>query len=320
MRRAALLSAALLSCAWLACGGGDKVPDQPPSEADQFATRYAEATCSVMGDCCKTGGFGYDSAGCKDVTSYVLGQSIHRAEATLKVHFDLAAAERCLTARVELYKSCKGDGKVELAACNAMLVGDLPVGSPCSSPLECAAAPDITVTCAPDAPSSMKGHCAVVPPTMPPPPVGKSGDACSTTCRTNASDACTNLDGVASAAACLIADGLVCDGASHVCVAVPQIGDACASFCATGAYCDPGGHCQAKTADGSCAGATDACTDVSICACGEASCDPSKFVCVPRGGTSAQCLNDTQCLSAFCYHGFCRVKTPVSEDLCEGLL
>jgi hypothetical protein len=124
--------------------------------------------------------------------------------------------------------------------------------------------------------------------------------------------------GAPSAAACLLSDGLVCDGTSLVCGAVPQVGDACSPFCATSAYCDASGHCQAKTADASCTDTADACVDTSICACGESSCDPAKKVCVARGGLKAQCLKDEQCMSAFCYQGFCHVKTPVSATLCYG--
>jgi hypothetical protein len=319
MRRAFVVSFALLSGAWSACGGGDAA-EQPPSAIDQFVMRYAEATCGIMGDCCRTGGFDYELERCKYATGAVLHDSIYQALATLKVHFDPAAAERCLTARVELYRSCMGDGKAELAACDAILAGELPVGSSCLAPFECARGRDTTVTCEPEAPNAMKGHCAIVGPPTPPPPVGKAGDACSATCRATASDGCTSVGGAASAAVCLVADGLVCDGASHVCVAVPQMGEPCSTFCATGSYCDAGGHCQPQTADGSCSGSTDACVDTSICACGEASCDPSKFVCISRGATGSQCLKDNQCLSSYCYRGFCRVKTPVSEDLCDGNL
>jgi len=295
------------------------VPDQPPSPIDDFASRYAEATCNAMPACCKTGDYDYDADSCKYATTSAMAQSIYGALATLKVHFDQAAAEHCLKVRVDLYSSCMGDGKAELAACNAILVGEVPVGSSCNSPLECASVPDMTVTCVPEAANSTKGHCAVVPPPPVPPPVGASGDACSATCRASTTDGCTNVDGAPAAAACLVSDGLVCDAMSHLCAAVPQVGDACGPFCATGAYCDAMGQCQAKTADGPCASGPDACVDTSICACGEASCDPTKRLCVARGGPKAQCLNDGQCLlTAICFHGFCHANTPVSAALCIG--
>jgi hypothetical protein len=309
------LSIALLPCTWFAaCGNGNTVPEQPPSAIDDFASRYAEATCNAMPDCCKTGEFDYDADRCKTATAVVMSGSIYNALATLKVHFDQAAAENCLAVRVELYRSCKGDGQAELAACNAILAGEVPVGSPCSSVFECTKVSDMTVTCAPDAMGSTKSHCAAMPPT----PVGKSGDACSATCRTSPTDGCTTIDGAPSAAACLVADGLMCDPALHTCAAAPQIGETCDPFCVAGAYCDASKRCQAKTADGSCTDTPDACVDASICACGEATCDPAKKVCVGRGGPKAQCLTDAQCSSSLCVGGFCRVKTPVSQALCEG--
>jgi hypothetical protein len=320
MKRLVLASLALLSNAWLAaCGGGDTISEQPPSPIDEFAQRYADATCGVMTDCCKTGGFGYYADRCKFATSTVLAESIYTALATLKVHFDKDAAEQCLSARVELYRTCMGDGKAELDKCNAMLVGEVPMGSSCNSKFECMQPSGMVVTCVPDAPNSMKGHCAVVPPAPDPPTVGKSGDACSATCRSSVTDGCTTVDGAPSASACLVADGLVCDTATLLCAAVPMVGEACTSFCATGAYCDAAGKCQPKTADGPCPGNVDACVDASICACGEATCDPSKFMCVARGPVGAQCKSDKQCTSGFCYQNtFCRTRTPVSQALCEG--
>jgi hypothetical protein len=318
MLRRDFFSIAVLASALAACGGGGTVPDQPPSPIDDFATRYADATCSAMLDCCKTAAFDYDVDACKFASAAHMSDGIYQAIATMKVHFDKAAAERCLTMRVDLYHACKGDGQAEAAACQAILVGEVPVGSPCISTQECAAVPDMVVTCAPDGPNTMKGHCGAAPPT-PVPPVGKSGDACSATCLTSPTEGCANVDGAPSAAVCVVSDGLVCDGMSLLCGAVPQIGEACTKFCATGAYCDASGHCQAKTADGPCAAKLDACVDTSICACGDSTCsDPAKMMCVSRGGLKAQCLNDAQCLSAFCYHGFCHVKTPVTEALCYG--
>src|SRR4051794_15968488 len=165
----------------------------------------------------------------------------------------------------------------------AMLGGEVRVGSPCMSPMECRQPRGAAVPCTPEAPNTTKGHCTLVPPPPAPPVIGKSGDACSTTCRTSATDGCAAVEGLPTGGACLLADGLVCDAATHVCVAVPQVGEPCAPACAIDGYCDAQGKCQTKTADGSCAGALDACTDASLCACGEATCDPSKFVCVPRG-------------------------------------
>jgi hypothetical protein len=322
MKRLAFASLVLLSAAWLgSCGDGSAIPAQPPSPIDEFATSYADATCSAMGDCCRTGGYEYTVERCKWATGAVLSESIYSALATLKVHFDKAAAEKCTTARVELYKSCMGDGKAELALCDAMLVGEVPVGSSCNSPFECMQPPGMVATCVPEPPSMTKGHCAIVPPPPDPPVVGKSGDACSVTCRASPTDGCTTVDGAPSAAACLVADGLVCDTATYVCAAVPAVGDACSKFCATDAYCDAAGKCQAKTADGPCPGSVDACLDTSICSCSEPTCDPTQFVCVARGAVGAQCKNDNQCMSGFCYQkGFCRVKTPVSADLCDGTL
>jgi hypothetical protein len=321
MKRTLFVSFALLGSTWLAsCGSGNTVPEQPPSPVDDFATRYAQATCKAMEDCCKTGSFTYDEAYCEYATGGTMSQSIYGAQATLKVHFDQAAAEKCLTMRVALYKSCMGDGAAELAACNAILAGEVPVGSSCTSPFECAPADGMRVTCTPDAPNTTKGHCTVVPPPPDPLPVGKSGDACSATCLTSPTDGCKIVDGAPSATACLVSDGFICDGTTHVCAPVPQIGDACSPFCVTGAYCGVDGHCQAKTADGSCAAGDEACTDTSICACADNSCVPAQKFCVARGGTGAQCANDNQCLSGFCYHGFCRVKTPVSQALCDGEL
>src|SRR5205823_15129970 len=172
-------------------------------------------------------------------------------------------------------------------------------------------------TSVPDVVGMPKGHCAVVPPTMPP-STAKLGEACRTTCRASTDDGCVDVAGAMRTAICLVADGLVCDAMTRLCVAVPQIREACSGVCATGAYCDTTGQCQAKTADGSCVGAPDACADTSYCACGEATCDPTKLHCVTRGPVKAQCVSNTQCMSSYCYQGFCRVKTPVSAALCEG--
>jgi hypothetical protein len=280
MKRLVLLAVAL-SCGWvLACGGG-AVPEQPPSAIDDFATRYGEATCDAMPDCCKAAGFAFDTDPCKDAAASHMSQSLYLALATLKVHFDQAAAEHCLMVRVDLYRSCMGDGAAEVAACNAVLVGEVPVGSSCASTLECTAVPGMVVSCVPDAANSTKSRCTAAPP-VPVPPVGKSGDVCSTTCPSAPTAGCTSVAGAPSASACLVTDGLICDGASRACSAVPQIGEACAQFCASGAYCDASSQCSAQVALG------------------------------------APCSTDAECSSSYCAQGSCHTKTPVSAALCDG--
>jgi hypothetical protein len=316
---AARLAFALATGATLASCGNASTDDTAPVDVQDFAGRYAHATCSAMGNCCEKGGFNYDPVDCEVAATSRTEDHVAQTLTSLRVQFDANAGNGCITAAVDVIRACNGDLSAAQAACNAVFVGQVPLGASCQSTLECARGSNMgAATCVPDAPGATSGHCALAPPPTPPTTVAQAGAACTTTCRTNPSDGCVDLQGLTRAAACLTADSLVCDPSSHVCVAAPAIGQACAGFCASDAYCDATGQCQPRTPDGSCAAGSDVCTDASSCDCSEPTCDPAKKMCEPRRPNLSTCNADSQCLSAYCYEGFCRLHTPVNADVCEG--
>jgi hypothetical protein len=282
-------------------------------QTSDLAVQIAAAHCEGIAACCIAGGFSSDTAGCKASMQAQLNAflTVHFADSYQS--YDAAAAGRCVDAYRAAMTACTNRplSQAISSACDAMFVGTVALGGPCTTSNDCIQNDTNSVSC--DA-----GICAVSTASisMTNAPRGTLGQACRSTCEDsgNGGSGCSGSAVASSATAvCWVNDGLVC-GSSGTCVAVPTLGQSCAGsyHCATGSYCN-GNTCAQQVTTGSCSSSSSACASSSYC-------DSTTMQCTPKKADGAACNGDSECTGGDCLGDRCRVWSVADPGSCAGLL
>jgi hypothetical protein len=265
----------------LTCGG----------KSDDGRGAYVASYCDAYRPCCSAAGLSVNTAQCRMVAGSVPPSAT----------FDKSAADDCLNGINQMTnqgQSCGADFQ-EPASCSQVFVipaGTKPVGSACVSDLDCAPVPGAMVHCITwFANGSNQSECQAE----------TRGQAGSTPCFGDVENGVPTLGGNYSVdipsqvSLCYIDDGLYCDGTT--CVALKQVGDACAasSECARTAFCDMTvGQCAALKAPG------DACSSSLECQAGNY-CNATTSTCAAQLVVGAACDDPEACASGNCVSGAC---------------
>jgi hypothetical protein len=224
------------------------------SDSVSSAAEYAAALCKLVTPCCAAAQRSSDDARCRSA----LDLSAYDAALASRLGFDADSARKCLTQLSGVTDFCADpDGVVtSIAACGHIYpgaktaqpsdaaVGSLQPGEACKQDGDCAPANDGVVRCVSSRNgSSFSYQCQVQV-------AGKLGDGpCSATTDATgyaAESETAGLDAGVPAArtiACDHTSGAACDFATHRCVALGALGQACVADlqCVDAAYCDCGG-------------------------------------------------------------------------------
>jgi len=208
-----------------------------PTAAD-FASRIATSFCDTLAPCCATAGLPFDRGACQKYIGSDFKGELSRVGSGLA--FDCAAGQRCLDEIASAIQGCSAFDKAQLAACNHLTVGTLPVGAPCSDWKTCAAPLDTFADCQQSASGS--GNCTLEPGSA----RGKLGEACGASCDPYGQYTIDSAD-PPPIVACFRSDGLYCS-AGH-CAPIAPLGGACTSDvgCTPGVLClDSSGQFQSS--------------------------------------------------------------------------
>ncbi len=191
---------------------------------------------------------------------------IARAVNAKTAAFDPVKAKACLDGMRALTCITSSQGSPEV--CASVFTGTVAPGGACHLATECTPGSFCQVTGASGAPVC-PGRCVAY---------AKAGEAC----------------GGASGGYC--GRGTVCDIQSHVCLALPNIGEACTSLCNFGAYCGPDHRCTAQVTSGACPTGRE-CAAPTTCVYSAASptCQPRVALGQACGGSTGVCDYGLRC-------------------------
>jgi hypothetical protein len=282
-------------------GGGTA----PPIAASDFPARFADGLCGSMAGCCSSNGYSHDYATCRASLEAQM-TSLLRLREDQEVRFDSVAGGACVEEYARALEECEPLTGNE--SCERLFVGLVEPGGRCQSSVECA-----------DGEGADQGYCEDGVCTVES-SAGDArlaaGDTCSWTCTESGSgSSCSGLPSATTGGggSCYTNDGLTCDPASQVCVAVPRLGEACT----TGSGCEEGAFCEGSTCVPQ--RTTGPCPTPQACA-PSAYCDFEARECVPRLPDGDACQSSDQCLVGHCREGVCRPRIPVDAGICVGLL
>lgn len=280
----------------------------------EFATQYAASFCQGISSCCAANAIAFDSKSCESSLAAQANAVLAARMADPKITYDADAATRCINSIHDANVACTDREQYRSAddPCDFIFRGTVPLGGACSENAQCESAEGQRVRCD-------QGVCTIETstPSMGDGPHAKLGEPCASTCTNSANGGwgCTNAGNSAPTidASCWTDEGLYCGNAGS-CVAVPNLGEACAlsNYCPMGAYCS-GGTCVAQLSSGSCASNTSACSASSYC-------DTTSQQCTPKKSDGSACDQDSECLGGDCYGDRCRVWSVANSASCAGLL
>lgn len=304
------------------CSGSSSSGGPAPVPKSQFKTRFESAVCDNIGGCCKSAGYAYDAAKCKQA----IDQSLTGLLDSTYTTYDAQAAGTCLDAISTATSSCKGFDVLD-SVCMKTFVGARAPGQPCVAPGDCAPVAGVDVSCEYTATAggggssgsggssgNSQGTCVVKP-------IGKKGDSCDETCITyGGASACGpglgNGGSSGGNARCYTDDGLYC-GDNGMCDALVPIGQSCApaGLCVLSAYCNSNYMCVAKGSVGSPCTQTH-CKYGTYCAGIDAS---GNGTCANVKPAGASCSTPEACQSGECQNGKCTSSSyGVTAGLCSG--
>jgi hypothetical protein len=286
-----------------ACGGEEK------SDAEAFVADY----CGLLAPCCVQAGKSGDMTACQQFLGF----------ATAGRAFNKAAGDQCLAAsRAAAQKPtfCSDGGSDDTAdaACEGVFgsaprgASNVPPGGTCELDEDCAAPAMGDARCAThfdtSGPNGTSTHrtCQVLV-------AGVEGGPCDGT-RDGSGYIISGSDEKNEAVLCDKKQGLICEYASMMCVAVQPAGGSCTSSDA----CDEATRCDYST--GKCEprdpiGATCSSTGTDKCV-KEAYCDGVTHVCTPVKEVGAACSGSDECGDGFCNNGKCEGSNFAIALLC----
>lgn len=283
-----------------------------PVEEANYASALAEANCTGISGCCRSGGFAFDEASCVDRVRAQYSALVDSRSREPNLRFDEAAAARCVAAIRAANAACtdKALAEATYGACNGVFAGTLALGAACTSSIECAAGPGEHVACD-------QGKCARWD-SEPRLPRGVEGVACAASCQGDPSrDYCPVWGEEVTGALCWSGDELYCSPETERCVALAAVGDACGA----GADDDP---CvdRARCQDGVCIAAVigDPCGSAGRDCPAASRCDAESRTCRARKANGHACFQGDDCVSLECRSGICTDFTRASNDSCSGLM
>jgi hypothetical protein len=287
----------------------------------------AAAICDGLGSCCRSAGFPFDDAACRN--QWVTGMS-SEAPTSTAVSYDANVAGECVASLRPYVAACGTAPTPTTDACARIYVGTKPEGAACQSDEECARPAqgfaycnDGAITSA-DAGTSSTPVCVVEGPEV----HGTVGQGCSMTCTTDGSGESCGASGSFGSAdggsptptpgvACFTNDGVYCSP-SYTCQRMAEVGGACdLGGCVRGAYCDSTSRvCVALGQPGAaCSGQT--CVDTAFCG--------TAGVCEAKKANGEPCSVDTmysECLGYCSAGGVCATDTgtgySVNADTCSN--
>jgi hypothetical protein len=284
--------AALLAVLVPGCGGSSF----NSMTLGDFSSRLAKLICDRLVGCCNAIALPLDPATCNaNATSY-FQQEFSKPDPT-KVRYDGSAADGCLAAYSAALNGCtfdQGSGQAVDAACDRLLVGQVPLGGACHKGAECAPQPGTQVSCSftsSNSGSSDEGTCKVETSSPAAAPHGKQGEACTGSCAWTS---------------CTIASSGSAMGPSALC------------FASEGLYCDEHSTCQPSLADGAACSYSE-CKQGSYCA---------DRLCAPKKADGTPCTGSEQCLVGHCQYpkdtsgtqtGVCGEASIANADTCSGI-
>lgn len=207
-------------------------------DANQFVGEATEAICSGISECCRDASFDYDAEGCLVNTGEALSHLFPTPGGAIE--YDAEMAAECVRESYHRASACEYPN-VRTAPCNRVMVGTLPLGSPCTHDSECASPDGGEPKCSAGADQVCLAARR-----------GAAGDSCQGTCKDEGFQLiCAGGGGVPedfSWIRCFVDDGLFCGGEDdRVCQPLLSPGDPCDALaadaslsCTQDAYCDLG--------------------------------------------------------------------------------
>ena len=265
--------------------------ESAPAHDDKFASACAHAICDGFDACCTAAGKTEDHDACVATVGAFFASRIDEAEARGAV-VDWAKMPACLDAMRASALACADaslDGYVAIwkfnAACSGAVQGPVAPGGTCRSGFDCQQIP------------GAQTQCDAAP----------GGAVCQRQFAVGLGERC---DGFASGApelhTCDPKLELVCESASHTCVARPKAGEKCLTSYIPG--CDAADRCLKDGTCGPRLGVGAACTRAEDCAPGTG-CDATKH-CLALAKLGEPCATSDECASAACVGGRCSSHSP----------
>ncbi|HVJ20321.1 MAG TPA: hypothetical protein VM686_33125 [Polyangiaceae bacterium] len=215
----------------MACGGATDDDDDEFLDEAKFRERFPTQLCAQISSCCDRIGAPISEAACRASAQDAIDEPPQAAG----VHYDGAAAAKCLNAYTAAFSHCGLPIDEDIDVCDSIYVGTVPEGGACIASDECAN----DGSCEPNA----SGALVCVNYNGVPAAHGAEGDSCWGTCEGDPSDPCAGPAPVPGSeptpAYCYTAEGLHCDFATSTCTRLPALGEPCPNYyCVAGAYCD----------------------------------------------------------------------------------
>jgi hypothetical protein len=221
------------ACSSAPLSGSGSSSTNGPSAAE-FPGLAATEVCGALQACCAAAKFPYDAAVCQSQISGEFEEQISGVGNENGYAFDSAAAQRCLDELAQAIQGCSAFDKLTTQDCDRLLVGVLPVGSPCTDSRACAGRPDVAANCMLDA-NGLNGTCVLEPSA----PRGKLGDSCTASCD-ELGDCTSEASSPSTNVACYQSDGLYCSPTLQ-CAPISGAGGPCSadttSGCSNGLEC-----------------------------------------------------------------------------------
>jgi hypothetical protein len=300
--------------------------------ADRFPALYAQALCTSLQHCCAENGVTQDYALCTKGWEAAVTALVNTTG-----NYDQAAASQCIAevsaAQDQSCQPVPGSLSDARTTCQAIFVGTVPLGAPCTSATQCAPQEGSQVVCAvqPGAGGGDdggggggSGGLPLSDPSVSIRGVTLSPQAVPVCVAVTPADAvapapgpCTS-DADAGTDSC-ISQGKYCDSSSHQCTDFAPTGQPCdpavAASCQAGNYCDGTGTCVTSGPVGS------PCTAAAMCdATGY--CDTGSHTCTATLQPGAHCSSGAQCSIGVCDSTThtCLTNAIATSAACNGIV
>jgi hypothetical protein len=270
----------------LAGGCGKAEGNAGPVSRAELPARVASIACDGLAGCCKSDGFAFDLATCKQAFTAEIDQNLNQILGNDNVVYDERAAGECLAA-LSANTQCGEIDDDDAPACDRVFRGRLAPGEPCTTSEECREDVGQRATCTGE--GLTRPVCTLLSST--PARAGQEGEPCFTTCYEG--DDCS-FDSPPQPTAPAPGPG----------VAPAPMTEPVACYRDQGLWCDyDSGYCRRLAAVG------EACSDSYSCS-GDAFCDYNTQLCASPRPNGVACDGSEQCQSGRCGEGGPSIGVP----------